>query len=173
MEGDNISAEKPLRLNEQINVPEVRLISAEGEQLGIVKIMEALRNAEQAGLDLVEISPNAEPPVCRVMDYGKHIYRQSKQKKKQATVHLKEVKFRVGTEDADIQVKVRNIRRFLEQGDKVKVSLRYRGREMAHQELGLVLLQRIEASLAEMTATEQKPRLEGRQIVMVLAPKKK
>ena len=133
--------------------PEVRLIDAEGEQVGVVTIADALQRADEAGLDLVEISPNAEPPVCRVMDYGKFIYetnkRQQAAKKKQKLIHIKEVKFRPGTDIGDYQVKLRNLVRFLENGDKTKVTLRFRGREMAHQELGLQLLKRVEADLQE------------------------
>lgn len=145
--------------------------------IGIVSIRDALAKAEEASLDLVEISPNAEPPVCRVIDYGKFIYEKSKsvkeQKKKQVRVQVKEIKFRPGTDEGDYQVKLRNLKRFVEGGDKVKVTLRFRGREMAHQELGLEILNRVKADLAELTVVEFFPRrAEGRQMVMVLAPKK-
>lgn len=133
--------------------------------------------AEQAELDLVEISPDAEPPVCKIMDYGKHLFelkkQKAEQKKKQHRVQIKEMKFRPGTEDGDYQVKLRNLIRFLEQGDKTKITLRYRGREMAHQELGMEMLKRIETDLAEHGSVEQFPKMEGRQLTMVLGPKKK
>jgi len=149
----------------------------EGEQVGIVPIAQAQEMAEEAGLDLVEIVPNAEPPVCRVMDYGKFRFEENKKrhaaKKKQKQIQVKEVKFRPGTEEGDYQVKLRNLIRFLSAGDKAKVTLRFRGREMAHQELGKKLLDRIEADLSEYGAVEQYPKLEGRQMVMVVAPKKK
>ncbi len=136
----------------------------------------AIELAKEAKLDLVEVSPNAEPPVCRVMDFGKYQFEQSKKsqssKKKQKQSQLKEVKFRPGTEDGDYQVKLRNLIRFLTQGDKAKVTLRYRGREMAHQELGVKLLKRVEADLTEYGTVEQFPKMEGRQLIMVLAPKK-
>ena len=138
---------------------------------------QALSTAEEVGLDLVEVSPNAEPPVCRVMDYGKYVFEENKKrqaaKKKQKQIQVKEVKFRPGTEEGDYQVKLRNLIRFLSDGDKAKVTLRFRGREMAHQELGMNLLKRIEADLEELAQVEQFPKMEGRQMVMVLAPKKK
>lgn len=153
------------------------MIGAEGDQVGIVPIARAQEVAEEAGLDLVEIVPNAEPPVCRVMDYGKYRFEENKKrhaaKKKQKQIQVKEVKFRPGTEEGDYQVKLRNLVRFLSAGDKTKVTLRFRGREMAHQELGKKLLDRIEADLAELGAVEQYPKMEGRQMVMVIAPKKK
>ncbi len=152
------------------------MIDAEGEQAGIMSIGAALSLAAEGGLDLVEIAPNGEPPVCRVMDYGKYRFEQQKKsqsaKKKQKQVQVKEVKFRPGTEIADYQVKLRNVRRFLEEGDKVKITLRFRGREMAHQELGTAMLQRIEADLADEITVEQYPRIEGRQMVMMISPKK-
>ena len=142
----------------------------------MVSLDEAIRLAEEADLDLVEIVPNAEPPVCRVMDYGKFIFEQSKKKqaakKKQKQIQVKEVKFRPGTEEGDYQVKLRNLIRFLGHGDKVKVTLRFRGREMAHQELGTKMLEKIEADLEPHAVVEQFPKLEGRQMVMVLAPKR-
>jgi len=154
----------------------VRLINAEGEQVGIVSREEALEAAAEAGLDLVEIVPNAEPPVCRIMDYGKFVFDQKKKrqeaKKKQKQVHVKEVKFRPGTGEGDYQVKLRNLIRFLKDGDKTKVTMRFRGREHAHRELGLELLRRVEADLAEYATVEQQPAMEGRQMVMVLSPKK-
>ncbi len=154
----------------------MRLIGADGEQVGIIEIEKALDKAEEADLDLVEIVPNAEPPVCRVMDYGKILFEQSKKKqvakKKQKQIHVKEIKFRPGTDDGDYQVKLRNLIRFLTGGDKVKVTLRFRGREMVHQELGTKMLKRIEGDLEEYGTVEQFPKMEGRQMVMVLAPKK-
>lgn len=137
---------------------------------------EAQQLADDAGLDLVEISPNAEPPVCRVMDYGKYLFEQNKQKtaqkKKQKQIQIKEIKFRPGTEEADYQVKLRNLIRFLEQGDKAKITLRFRGREMSHMELGVKLMQRLQADLSVHGAVEQLPKVEGRQMVMVVNPKK-
>ena len=157
---------------------EVRLIGVEGEQIGVVSIQEALEKAEPAGVDLVEISPNAEPPVCRLMDYGKFLYEKAKnakeQKKNQKQIQVKEVKFRPGTDEGDYQVKLRNLTRFLEGGDKTKVTVRFRGREMAHQELGIELLNRIKDDLQEISTVESFPRrAEGRQMIMVLAPAKK
>ncbi len=149
----------------------------EGEQLGIFKITDALRQAEETGVDLVEIAPTASPPVCRLMDYGKFKYRESKRqheaKVKQKQIQVKEVKFRPGTDDGDYAIKVRNLIRFLNEGDKTKVTLRFRGREMTHQELGYNLLKRVEADLAPYGLVEQFPKMEGRQMVMVLAPRKK
>lgn len=155
----------------------MRLTGADGEAVGVVTIAEAMEAANEAGMDLVEISPNAEPPVCRVMDYGKFLFEKSKaakeQKKKQKQVQIKEIKFRPGTDIGDYQVKLRNLTRFLEDGDKAKVSLRFRGREMAHQHLGMELVNRIRKDLEEFGTVEQEPKMEGRQIVMVLAPVKK
>lgn len=152
------------------------MIGADGQQVGIVSIQEALKKAEEAELDLVEISPQASPPVCRVMNYGKFQYEESKRrhaaKKKQKQIQVKEVKFRPGTDTGDYQVKLRNLIRFLENGDKAKVTLRFRGREMAHQELGMQLLKRVEADLKEYGTVEQFPRLEGRQMVMIISPHK-
>ncbi|MCQ4246508.1 MULTISPECIES: translation initiation factor IF-3 [Pseudomonadaceae] len=164
-------------INENISAREVRLIGADGEQIGIVSIDEALQVAEEAKLDLVEISADANPPVCRIMDYGKHLFEKKKQvaaaKKNQKQIQVKEVKFRPGTEEGDYQVKLRNLVRFLSDGDRAKVSLRFRGREMAHQELGMELLKRVETDLAEYGSVEQHPKMEGRQLIMVIAPKKK
>lgn len=166
------------RLNEQITAQEVRLIGLDGEPIGIVSLNEALDKAENAGVDLVEISPTAKPPVCRVMDYGKFLYEKSKeqkeQKKKQKQIQVKEIKFRPGTDEGDYQVKLRNLKRFLEGGDKAKVTLRFRGREMAHQELGMDLLNRVKEDLKDIAQVEFFPsRVEGRQMVMVLAPVKR
>ncbi|AOV17189.1 translation initiation factor IF-3 [Acidihalobacter aeolianus] len=171
-----MSAQKNVRLNGEIAVRQVRLIDAEGENRGVVSIDEALRLASEAELDLVEIVPNADPPVCRVMDYGKFKFEQSKKaaqaRKKQKQVQVKEVKFRPGTEEGDYQVKLRNLMRFLEEGDKAKITIRFRGREMAHQERGMQLLTRVEGDLEALASVEQRPKMEGRQMVMVLAPKK-
>ena len=160
-------------MNGQIRVPEVRLIDQDGQQVGVMTTSDAVRKAQNAGLDLVEISPTAKPPVCRIMDYGKYIFDQNKKqaaaKKKQKQVHVKEVKFRPGTDIGDYNVKVRKIISFLERGDKVKVSLRFRGREMQHRELGLELLQRVKGDLPEGLVVEQEPKLEGRQMTMVVA----
>lgn len=173
---DRAIAEKETRLNGQITAPKVRLIGADGQQVGVVSLAEAQQRAEAATLDLVEISPNASPPVCRIMDYGKYQYEESKRrhaaKKKQKQIQIKEVKFRPGTDTGDYQVKLRNLIRFLENGDKAKITLRFRGREMAHQELGMQLLKRVEEDLVEYGTVEQHPRLEGRQMVMVINPKR-
>ncbi len=166
------------RINEEITVNEVRLVAEDGSPVGVVTIEEALQQAETAGLDLVEISPNAAPPVCKIMDYGKFIFEKSKaqkeQKKKQKQIQVKEIKFRPGTDEGDYQVKLRNLRRFLEGGDKAKVTIRFRGREMAHQEIGIDLLKRVRADLEDIANCESFPhRVEGRQMIMVLAPIKK
>ncbi|KAA0696655.1 translation initiation factor IF-3 [Halopseudomonas laoshanensis] len=176
MRQDKRAAQRP-PINENITAREVRLIGAEGEQIGIVSIQEAMAAAEEAKMDLVEISPDAEPPVCRVMDYGKHVFEKKKQqavaRKNQKQIQIKEIKFRPGTEEGDYKVKLRNLIRFLSDGDKAKVSLRFRGREMAHQELGMELLKRVEQDLLEYGTVEQYPKMEGRQLMMVIAPKKK
>ena len=155
----------------------MRLIDQDGEQVGIVSLDEALGAAEQADMDLVEIAPQSEPPVCRLMDYGKFIFDQRKQRqearKKQKQVQVKEVKFRPGTDEGDYKVKLRNLNRFLTEGDRAKVTMRFRGREHAHRELGLDVLRRVENDLAEIAQVEQQPQMEGRQMVMVLAPRKK
>jgi len=155
----------------------VRLVGIEGEPIGIVSIAEAMRMAEEAEIDLVEIAPMAKPPVCRLMDYGKFKYRESKKaheaKLKQKQIQVKEVKFRPGTDEGDYKIKVRNLTRFLTEGDKAKVTLRFRGREMAHQDLGMQLLRRVESDLREVGVVEQFPKLEGRQMVMIIGPKKK
>lgn len=153
------------------------MIDAEGEQAGIVSLQVALNMAEEAGLDLVEIAPMAKPPVCRVMDFGKFKYQEAKKaheaKLKQKQIQVKEVKLRPGTDENDYQIKLRNLKRFLEEGDKCKVTLRFRGREMAHQEFGLRQLERVKADLQELGQVEQMPKMEGRQMVMVIAPIKK
>jgi translation initiation factor IF-3 len=154
----------------------VRLIGAEGEQVGIVPIAQAMKMAEEAEVDLVEIAPLAKPPVCKLMDYGKFKYREAKKaheaKLKQKQIHVKEVKFRPGTDQGDYQIKLRNLIKFLEEGDKAKVTLRYRGREMAHQEFGVRLIERVKLDLEPYAVVEQFPKMEGRQLIMVLAPKK-
>ncbi|WP_178101052.1 MULTISPECIES: translation initiation factor IF-3 [Pseudomonas] len=176
MRQDKRAAQRP-PINENITAREVRLIGAEGEQIGIVSIQEAMAAAEEVKLDLVEISPDAEPPVCRLMDYGKHVFEKKKQqavaRKNQKQIQIKEIKFRPGTEEGDYKVKLKNLIRFLSEGDKAKVSLRFRGREMAHQELGMDLLKRVEQDLLEYGTVEQYPKMEGRQLMMVIAPKKK
>lgn len=157
-------------------MPQVRVIDADGEQVGIVTRDEALTLAEEAGLDLVEIQPNAEPPVCRIMDFGKHKFEQQKKanaaRKKTKKIEIKEVKFRPNTDVGDYQIKLRNILRFLEEGDKVKVTIRFRGREMAHQELGRELASRVQQDVGEHGVVEQFPRQEGRLMVMMLGPPK-
>ena len=167
---------KQQRLNEDIIVGQVRLISESGEQLGIVPTEEAKQLATERAMDLVEIAPNADPPVCRLMDYGKFLYAAAKKKqeakKKQKQITVKEVKFRPGTAIGDYDIKLRNLTKFIEAGNKAKVTLRFRGREMAHQELGMEMLNRVEDDLAEISVVEQMPKMEGRQMVMVLAPRK-
>ena len=174
---DVIAQEKELRINGEITAPEVRLIGIKGEQVGIVSIAAANTMAEEAETDLVEIAPLAKPPVCRLMDFGKFKYREAKKrheaKLKQKQIQLKEIKFRPGTNEGDYQIKLRNLIRFLEEGDKTKVTLRFRGREMAHQEFGVRLLQRVRTDLDSYGVVEQFPKMEGRQMVMVLSPKKK
>jgi len=163
------------RVNEDITVPEVRLINAEGDNVGVVKTSIALDQALAAGLDLVEISPTAAPPVAKILDYGKFRYQEQKKasenRKKQKVIDVKEIKMRPGIEDHDYQVKLRNMRRFFEEGDKVKVTLRFRGREMAHQDLGMKVLDRVREEMDEIAKVEQTPKLEGRQMTMVMAPK--
>ncbi|MGI9025075.1 MAG: translation initiation factor IF-3 [Burkholderiaceae bacterium] len=165
------------RLNGEINVPEVRLTGVDNEALGVVSIIDAMRMAEEAEVDLVEIAPQAEPPVCRLMDYGKFKYQEQKKahdaRQKQKIIQVKEVKFRPGTDEGDYNIKVRNLTRFLEEGDKTKVTLRFRGREMAHQEIGLRLLEKVKADLEPVGIVEQFPKMEGRQMIMVIGPKKK
>jgi translation initiation factor IF-3 len=155
----------------------LRVIGADGEMIGVMTREQALEMASSQALDLVEVSPNADPPVCRILDFGKFLFEQNKKahaaKRKQKQIQIKEVKFRPGTEEGDYQVKLRNLTRFLTEGDKAKITLRYRGREMAHQELGFKLLQRVQQDLIEIGAVEQMPKLEGRQLVMVISPKRK
>lgn len=158
-------------------MPEVRLTGVDNEALGVVSITDAMRMAEEAEVDLVEIAPQAEPPVCRLMDYGKFKYQEQKKahdaRQKQKIIQVKEVKFRPGTDEGDYNIKVRNLTRFLEEGDKTKVTLRFRGREMAHQEIGLRLLEKVKADLEPVGIVEQFPKMEGRQMIMVIGPKKK
>ena len=155
----------------------MRLVASDGSQIGVVSLEVALETAQKETLDLVEISPDAEPPVCKVMDYGKHVFDIKKklalQKKKQKQTQVKEMKFRPGTDQGDYDIKLRNLVRFLENGDKAKVTLRFRGREMAHQELGMEMMKRVEADLTELAQVEQYPKMEGRQMTMVLAPRSK
>ena len=175
MEGLAIAGTKEQRLNEDIAYDRIRLVSETGEQLGIITSDEARTIAEERGMDLVEIAPNAEPPVCRLMDYGKHLYASAKKKqeskKKQKQITVKEIKFRPGTDIGDYDIKVRNLTRFLDAGNKVKVTLRFRGREMAHQDLGLNVLHRVRDELDELSKVELMPKMEGRQMIMVIAPK--
>jgi translation initiation factor IF-3 len=163
------------RINDEIRVPQVRLIDQNGEMMGVMTAREALIRAYDVGLDLVEISPNAVPPVCKILDYGKYKYEQQKKaneaRKKQKVVEIKEIKVRPNIDDHDYDVKMRQMRTFISEGDKVKVTLRFRGREMAHQDLGVKVLDRIRGEMAETTKVEQFPRLENRQMIMVLAPK--
>lgn len=167
---------KKATINENIEATEVRLVDENGEQVGIVPLADALSRAESVSLDLVQIA-DSDPIVCKIMDYGKKIFEEKKQKaaqrKKQKQTQVKEMKLRPGTEEGDYQVKLRNLIRFLENGDKAKVTIRYRGREMAHQEIGMKLLERIEVDLEEYGTVEQRPKMEGRQMMMVLAPKKR
>ncbi|TAE34264.1 MAG: translation initiation factor IF-3 [Alphaproteobacteria bacterium] len=162
------------RINEQIRVPKIRLIDADGEMIGVVTVREGIEMARAAGLDLVEVSPNAEPPVCKVLDYGKYKYMQQKRaseaRKKQKIIQVKEIKLRPGIDDHDLEVKIRAVHKFLEEGDKVKLTLRFRGREMAHQELGMKLLVEIRDRLGEAVKVEHQPKLEGKQMIMVIAP---
>ena len=172
------NVERKHRLNREIMAPTVRLNGLENEPLGIVSIMEALRLSGEADVDLVEIAPTADPPVCRLMDYGKFKYQEQKKaaeaKSKQKIIEVKEVKFRPGTDDGDYNIKMRNLRRFIaEDGDKGKITLRFRGREITHQDIGMRMLERIRDELADVALVEQFPKLEGRQMIMVLAPKKK
>ncbi|HET7222070.1 MAG TPA: translation initiation factor IF-3 [Rhodanobacteraceae bacterium] len=175
---DGIATEnKGNRRNQEIRVPRVRVIGADGEQVGILERDEALAMAEDAGLDLVEIQPTAEPPVCRIMDFGKFKFEQQKkaaaQRKKSKQIEIKELKFRPTTDVGDYNIKLRNMVRFLEEGDKVKVNIRFRGREMSHQELGIELARRIQNDIAETGVVDQFPRMEGRQMTMMISPKKK
>ncbi|MGJ3704242.1 MULTISPECIES: translation initiation factor IF-3 [Variovorax] len=169
--------ERQHRLNREIMAPEVRLVGPENEPLGVMSLSEALRLAGEADVDLVEVVAAANPPVCRLIEYGKFKYHEQKKaaeaKSKQKVIEVKEIKFRPGTDDGDYNIKMRNIKRFLEEGDKCKITLRFRGREITHQELGLALLQRIRDELADLIVVEQFPKLEGRQMIMMIAPGRK
>jgi len=175
--GPLIAQDKDVRINSEITAPEVRLIGIKGESIGVVSIAQANAMAEELEIDLVEIAPTAKPPVARLMDFGKFKYSEAKKKHeaklKQKQIQVKEIKFRPGTDEGDYQIKLRNLIKFLAEGDKTKVTLRFRGREMAHQEFGVKLLERVKADLEPYGAVEQWPKMEGRQMIMVLAPKKK
>ena len=172
--GATPSREGP-RVNDEISAQNIRLIDAEGEQVGVVSRDDALSRAFAVGLDLVEISPNAEPPVCKILDYGKFKYeiqkKKAEAKKKQKVIEIKEIKVRPNIDDNDYNIKMRAVRRFLEEGDKVKVTLRFRGRELAHQDLGAKVLDRIRDEVADLAKVEQYPKMEGRQMIMVMAPR--
>ncbi|MEO7031151.1 MAG: translation initiation factor IF-3 [Herbaspirillum sp.] len=172
-----MATDKSHRINGEVTAPELRLTGVENEALGIVSLAEAFRLAEEANVDLVEIAPNAEPPVARLMDYGKFKYQEQKKahdaKLKQKIILIKEVKFRPGTDEGDYGIKLRNLIKFLEDGDKTKITLRFRGREMAHQEIGIRMLERLKLELEPYGQVEQWPKMEGRQMVMVIGPKKK
>nr|MBV6630889.1 translation initiation factor IF-3 [Oceanococcus sp. HetDA_MAG_MS8] len=172
-----MSKDKETRRNDEITAREVRVIDSEGEQLGVMPTFKAIEAARDAGMDLVEVSPQARPPVCKMMDYGKFVFQKNKAqqaaKRKQKQTQLKEIKFRPNTEQGDYDTKMRRLVEFLEEGDKIKVTLRFRGREMAHQQRGMELLMRVRDDLSELAQVEQMPKLEGRQMIMVMAPKKK
>ena len=170
------TSEKEARINEQIRVPKIRLIGADGEMVGVVTVHEGLNLARDAGLDLVEVSPNADPPVCKILDYGKYKYTQQKRaseaRKKQKIIQIKEVKLRPTIDDHDLEVKLKSVEKFLAAGDKVKMTLRFRGREMSHQELGLKLLNEIKETLKDIIKVEHEPKLEGRQMIMIVSSSK-
>lgn len=163
------------RINREIKAASIRLVNEKGDMIGVVPVAEGLRMAEAAGLDLVEISPNAEPPVCKILDYGKYKYEAQKKaheaRKKQKVIQIKEIKLRPNIGEHDLEIKMRSAQQFLADGDKVKITLRYRGRELAHQEIGMRLLQKVQADLADTVKIEQSPRMEGKQMVMIVAPK--
>ncbi|CAA7618860.1 translation initiation factor IF-3 [Magnetospirillum sp. UT-4] len=163
------------RVNREIDARSIRLVGPEGEMIGVVSLREGLTMAEEAGLDLVEVSPNADPPVCKILDFGKFKYEDQKKKnaarKKQKVIEVKEIKLRPNIDDNDYGVKMRNMRKFLEEGDKVKVTLRFRGRELAHQDLGMKVLERVRDDLEDLGKVEQIPKMEGRQMVMVISPR--
>ena len=177
LEDSRIASSKRVRRNEEIEASEVRVIDSAGEQAGVMSLVSAIQLAKAETLDLVEVSPTASPPVCRIMDFGKYLFEQNKKaqtaKRKQKQVHVKEIKFRPGTDEGDYNIKLRKLTEFLEFGDKTKVTLRFRGREMAHQELGANLLARVRKDLEEIGVVEQMPQMEGRQMIMVIATKKK
>ena len=172
----NKSREDETRVNDRIRASEIRLIDQDGNMVGVVSPDEAIKMAKNVGMDLVEISPNASPPVCKILDYGKFKYEQQKKaheaKKKQKVIHIKEVKLRPNIDDHDFNIKMKNVHKFLDAGDKVKITLRFRGREMAHQDLGMKLLDRVKEELADKIKIEHSPSFEGRQVVMVVAPAK-
>ena len=174
MEKSESSSEEDHRINEQITIDPIRLIDNEGNMVGVVSLKNGLEKAEELGLDLVEVSPNAKPPVCRIIDYGKFKYAAQKKaagaKKKQKTIDVKEIKFRPNIDTHDYEVKMRSVKKFLESGDKVKVTMRFRGREMSHQEIGVRVLEKIRDELASSAKIEQYPKLEGRQMVQIFAP---
>lgn len=163
------------RVNNEIEVRSIRLVGADGEMIGVVSLREGLEMASEEGLDLVEVSPNADPPVCKILDYGKYKYeiqkKKNEAKKKQKVIEIKEIKLRPNIDNNDYDVKMRSMKKFLDEGDKVKVTLRFRGREMAHQDLGMAVLERVRTELDEISKIEQMPRMEGRQMIMVIAPK--
>ncbi len=164
------------RVNREIIADKIRLIAANGDMIGVTSVAEGIRTATEAGLDLVEISPNAEPPVCKVMDYGKFRFAEQKkfqeQRKKQKVIQIKEIKLRPGIGAHDLEIKLRSVQKFLDEGDKVKITLRFRGREMAHQELGMAVLMKVRETLADKIKVEHEPKTEGRQVIMVIAPAK-
>lgn len=168
---------KKVRVNSEVTAPKVRLVNSQGEQEGVVPNEKAQESAQEAELDLVEVSPHSDPPVCKVMDYGKYCFQQSKKqaaaKKKQKQIHIKEIKFRPVTDSGDFNVKVKKMIKFLEQGDKVKVAIRFRGREMAHQKLGKDLMERVKDAVADYANVDNQPKLEGRQMIMILSPLQK
>ena len=176
MEDLGIASTKRVRRNDEIEASQVRVIDAEGEQAGVMSLREGIELAKAVSLDLVEVSPNVDPPVCRIMDFGKYLFEQNKKaqtsKRKQKQVHIKEIKFRPGTDEGDYKIKLRKLTEFLEYGDKTKITLRFRGREMAHQDIGANLLARVRKDLEEFAVVEQMPQMEGRQMIMVMAPKK-
>jgi translation initiation factor IF-3 len=176
LEDLGIASTKRVRRNDEIEASQVRVIDAEGEQAGVMPLREGIELAKAVSLDLVEVSPNVDPPVCRIMDFGKYLFEQNKKaqtsKRKQKQVHIKEIKFRPGTDEGDYKIKLRKLTEFLEYGDKTKITLRFRGREMAHQDIGANLLARVRKDLEEFAVVEQMPQMEGRQMIMVMAPKK-
>lgn len=171
-----MAAQEEHRVNHRIEAREVRLIDAQGNMIGVVPLREALARADEAGLDLVEIAPTANPPVCKILDYGKFKYEAQKKanaaRKKQRVIEVKEIKMRPGIDDNDYNIKMRKVREFIDEGDKVKVTMRFRGREMAHQHLAMDILERVRSEVADIAKVEQMPKLEGRQMIMVMAPVK-
>lgn len=167
---------KDLRVNREIRAPQVRVIDAEGKQLGIISLTDALAEASRVGLDVVEVSPNSDPPVCRIMDYGKFRYQQNKKqqiaKKHQTTVQVKEIRFRPKTEEHDLDVKIKQIRKFLEQQDKVKISMMFRGREIVYTDIGRKIMERVRQQLEDLAVFDQEPKLEGKNMIMIVSPKK-